>query len=104
MTHLELITLNYLLNALWQVPVLFLVATLAARLTRSAGPHTDHRIWFAPLILEVALPACAFAPALRSLFLSLFQRGSGHITTQTTILSSTADQSSSHLAATIASA
>lgn len=100
MNHLELITLNYLLNALWQVPVIFLVATLAVRLTRSAGPHIEHRIWVAALILEATLPACAFAPALRS----LFQHGSGHVTTQTTILNATAVDSNSHLAATLASA
>jgi hypothetical protein len=99
MTHLELITLNYLLNARWQVPVIFVVATLAARLTRSAGPHIEHRIWVAALLLEVTLPACAFAPALRDLFLSLFQRNSVHITTQTTILNATTVDSNSHLAA-----
>ena len=104
MTHLELITLNYLLNALWQVPVLFLVATLAARLTRSAGPQIEHRIWVVALILEVTLPACSFAPALRDLFLSFFQHSSGHVTAQTTILNASAVESNSHLAATIASA
>lgn len=103
MTHLQITILNYLLNALWQVPVLFLVATLAARLARSAGPHIEHRIWVAALFLEVTLPACAFAPALRDLFLPLFQSRSGHVTTQTTILGTTAAQSHSHLAATIES-
>ncbi len=102
MTHLELITLNYLLNALWQIPVIFLVATLAARLTRSAGPHIQHRIWVAALLLEVALPACAFAPALRNLFLSLFQHNSGHVTTQVTVLNATVAHSNSRLVATIA--
>lgn len=103
MTHLELITLNYLLNSLWQVPVIFLVAALAARCTRSAGPHLEHRIWVTALILEAVLPACAFAPALRDLVFSLFQHRSGHITTQTTILNATAGPSNSHLAATVAS-
>lgn len=102
MTHLELITLNYLLNALWQVPAIFLVTTLAARLTRSAGPHIEHRIWVTAVLLEVTLPACAFAPALRDLFLSLFQRGSGRVTTQLTILDATAGHNSSHFAATAA--
>jgi TonB family protein len=104
MTHLELTLLNYLLNALWQVPIIFLVAALAARLAKSAGPQTEHRIWVAALLLEATLPACAFAPALRGLFLSLLQRDSGRITTQTTILNATAVDSTSHLAATIASA
>ena len=62
MNHLELITLNYLLNSLWQVPLIYLVAALAVRLTKPAGPQTEHRIWVAALILEITLPACAFAP------------------------------------------
>ena len=102
MTHLELITLNYLLNSLWQVPLIFLVAALAARLTRSAGPYIEHRIWVAALILEVTLPACAFAPALRNFVLSIFASRSGHITTQTTILNATAVPNHSHLAPIIA--
>ena len=104
MTHLEITLLNYLLNALWQVPVIFLVATLAARLTRSAGPHIEHRIWVAALVLEATLPACAFAPALRNLVLSLFQRDPGHITTQTTLLNATPTHNNAHLTAILASA
>ena len=97
MTHLELITLNYLLNALWQVPLIYLVAALAAHLPKSAGPQIEHRIWVAALILEITLPACAFAPALRSLFFSLLHSRSGSVTTQTTILNVTAARTNSHL-------
>ncbi len=97
MTHAEIIILNYLLNSLWQVPVIFLAATLAARLTRSAGPQTEHRLWVAALILEITLPACAFAPALRSLFSSLINNRAGHVTTQITILNATAAHNPSHL-------
>lgn len=104
MTHLELLVLNYLLNALWQVPVIFLVATLAARLARSAGPHVEHRIWVAALVLQVVLPACAFGPALRGIFLSLISRRSGHVTTQITILNATAADNGLHLATMVASA
>ena len=104
MTHLELFTLNYLLNSLWQVPVIFLAATLAARFTRSAGPHIEHRIWVAALLLEAALPACAFARSLRGLVLSLFPAHTGSVTTQITLLNSAPVHSRSHLAAAIASA
>lgn len=97
MHHAEIIVLNYLVNSLWQVPVIFLAATLAARLTSSAGPQTEHRLWVAALILEVALPACAFAPALRSLFSSLINNRAGHVTTQLTILNATAAHNPSHL-------
>src|SRR6201996_9356917 len=103
MNHLELITLNYLLNALWQIPVVFLVAALAARLPTPAVPQTEHRIWVAALLLEVVIPACAFTPTLRSLFFSLFQRNSGFVTTQTTILNATAGENHSHLTAIAAS-
>lgn len=103
MTHLELTTLNYLLNSLWQVPVIFLAAALAARFIHSAGPRTEHGIWVTALILESVLPACAFAPALRSLFLSLFHSRTGHVTTQTTILNASPVNTSSHLAAIVAS-
>ena len=104
MTHLELTLLNYLLNSLWQVPVIFLAAALAARLTRPAGPQTEHRIWVTALILEATLPACAFAPALRNLFSSLLNNRSGHVTTQTTILGAAATPTPSHLATILASA
>ena len=103
MNHLKLLTLNYLLNSLWQVPLIYLVAALAVRLTRSAGSHIEHRIWVAALLLETTLPACAFAPSLRSIFLSLMHTRSGHVTTQTTILNVTAVRDHSHLTAITAS-
>lgn len=101
MTHLELLTLNYLVNALWQIPVIFLAATLAARLTSSSGPQIEHRIWIAALFLETTLPVCAFAPSLRILF-PLFHSRSGSVTTQTTVLGATAVNNTSHLAAILA--
>lgn len=104
MTHLELITLNYLLNSLWQVPLIALVAICAARLARSAGPQIEHRIWVAALILEAALPACDFAPTLRSIFLSLMHTGPGNVTTQITVLNAATAQAPSKIAAVIASA
>jgi len=58
MRSLELWTLAYLLNSLWQVPLVFAAAWLAARTMRRSGPTTEHRIWVAALALEAALPAC----------------------------------------------
>jgi TonB family protein len=103
MTHLELITLNYLLNSLWQVPLIALVALLAARLARPAGPQIEHRIWVIALMLEAILPACAFAPSLRGLFLSLISSRSGLVTAQITVLNATPTGGNSHLAAIAAS-
>jgi TonB family protein len=63
MTSLSSWLFGYLLNSLWQVPVLFAVAWCAARLLRPLGPLAEHRIWVAALLLEVALPALAADPA-----------------------------------------
>lgn len=56
----ETAILNYLLNSLWQVPLVFCAAYAAARLARQAGPGPEHRVWVGALLLEVALPACHF--------------------------------------------
>ena len=50
--------LTYLLNALWQVPLVFLAGWAAARLARPAGPRMEHRVWVAALLLEPILPLC----------------------------------------------
>ena len=54
--------LNYLLNSLWQVPLLFLCGWLVARLLRPLGALAEHRVWATTLVLEALLPACAFSP------------------------------------------
>jgi TonB family protein len=51
--------LGYLLNSLWQVPLVFGAALAAARLARHA-PRIEHRIWVVALALEAILPACTF--------------------------------------------
>jgi TonB family protein len=65
MTPYQLILLktwaiSYLLNSLWQLPVIFAAAWLAARLARPTGPRTEHRIWVAALFAEILLPAFQF--------------------------------------------
>ena len=52
--------LSYLLNALWQIPLLFAAAWFAARILRRFGSHVEHRLWVGALLFEVALPACSF--------------------------------------------
>jgi TonB family protein len=54
--RLESWVLAYLLNSLWQVPLVFCAALAAARLARRAGPRMEHRVWVAALMLEVVLP------------------------------------------------
>jgi TonB family protein len=52
--------LAYLLNSLWQIPLVFSAALTAARIARPAGPRLEHRIWVGALILETILPFCHF--------------------------------------------
>jgi TonB family protein len=77
---LESWMLSYLVNSLWQVPMVFAAAWLATRLVRPIGPKTEHRVWVAALLLEAVLPACRFNLgeiwwALRSAALSLWGVG-----------------------------
>lgn len=49
--------LSYLLNSVWQAPLLFAAGWLAARVLRRAGAAAEHRVWVAVLLLESLLPA-----------------------------------------------
>ncbi len=60
MIVLESWLFTYLLNSLWQVPLVFIAAWLAARLARPIGPQMEHRIWASALILQAILPLCRF--------------------------------------------
>jgi TonB family protein len=62
MRPLETWLLNYAVNALWQVPLVFAAAWLAARASRRAGPASQHTLWTTALITEVVLPACSARP------------------------------------------
>ncbi len=57
MRALELWISGYLLNSLWQVPVVFAAAWVTARMVRRAGARVEHRVWVGALMLEAALPA-----------------------------------------------
>ena len=61
----RLYLLSYLLNALWQVPLLFTAGWLAARMLRSAGPSAQHRAWVLTLLLQSVLPASFLLPIAR---------------------------------------
>ena len=62
MNSTELWAFNYLLNSLWQIPVIWFAAWIASRLVRTAGPHIEHRVWVGCLVLAAFLPACDFQP------------------------------------------
>ena len=59
MRELESWVLGYLVNSLWQVPVVFAAAWVAARMARRVSARAEHRVWVAALLLEVVLPACS---------------------------------------------
>ena len=54
---MERAMLEYLANALWQLPVLAAGAWTLLWLMKP-GPQTQYRVWLAVLGLAVVLPAC----------------------------------------------
>jgi TonB family protein len=62
MKSFEFWILAYLLNSLWQVPLLFAAAWLAARALRSLGAAIEHRVWVMALLLQTLLPALSIFP------------------------------------------
>ena len=63
MTALESWVFAYLFNSLWQIPLLFLAAWVAARLARPLSPQMEHRVWVVALVLQPILPLCSFHAA-----------------------------------------
>jgi TonB family protein len=57
MRNCEFWVLAYLLNSLWQVPLLFSAGWLAARALRSVSAEAEHRVWVVTLVLQSLLPA-----------------------------------------------
>jgi len=70
MTNLESWILSYLLNSLWQIPLLLVAGLAAARALRPAGAEAEHRVWVIVLVLQSLLPALSTLPWqwLRALF------------------------------------
>ncbi len=51
--------LGYMLNSLWQVPLVFAAAWCVAHLVKQLGPRIEHRVWVSALFVQVTLPACS---------------------------------------------
>jgi TonB family protein len=51
--------LAYLLNSLWQIPLVFAAAGSAARLAQT-DPRLEHRVWVGDVAVMTVLPACHF--------------------------------------------
>lgn len=57
MNSLMPLLLSYVVNSLWQVPLIVVAAWIAGRLLRPMGPAAEHRAWVAALIIEGVVPA-----------------------------------------------
>ncbi len=53
---------SYLLNSLWQIPVLFAAGWAAMRVLRKFGAEAEHRVWVSVLLLQCLLPALPALP------------------------------------------
>jgi hypothetical protein len=62
MSGAESSVVAYVLNSLWQVPLIVMAAWLAARMMRAIGPAAEHRVWVGALIGEALLPAASLLP------------------------------------------
>jgi TonB family protein len=73
--------LSYLFNALWQIPLIFAAAWIAARMLRRTHPRFGHRVWVGALLLEVMLPACDLPIGTLLSWISQAQGGTanGHV-------------------------
>ncbi|HUZ96678.1 MAG TPA: M56 family metallopeptidase [Edaphobacter sp.] len=58
MSGLETFVLGYLVNSLWQVPLVCLAGYGCARLVRRMGPQAEHWVWVTTLLIAAILPAC----------------------------------------------
>lgn len=59
MSGFESWMLQYVLNSMWQVPLLFGAAWLAVRALHRCGAAVEHRVWVSALVLQSLLPACS---------------------------------------------
>jgi TonB family protein len=62
MKTVESYILSYLVNALWQIPLVFGAAWIAARALRTAGAVAQHRVWAFGVVVQSLLPAAAALP------------------------------------------
>jgi TonB family protein len=62
MNTIQIWLLSYLLNSLWQVPLLFAAGWLAARTLKPLGATAEHRLWVSVLLGQALLPAASTLP------------------------------------------
>lgn len=62
MSWFEPLLVEYVLNSLWQAPLVFEAAWIAAHGLRAAGPAAEHRVWVSALVLESVVPGVSLLP------------------------------------------
>jgi TonB family protein len=62
MSGAEAMVMGYVLNSLWQVPLIAIAAWMAARMARPLGPAAEHRVWVGALLGEAMLPVVSLLP------------------------------------------
>jgi len=62
MESVERLVLTFLINTVWQIPALLVVATLGARLLRRGPARYRHALWIGALAASVLLPAASLLP------------------------------------------
>ena len=62
MREFEAFELSYLLNSMWQIPLLSAAGWLAARVLKRVSSAAEHRVWVSVLCLQSLLPACSELP------------------------------------------
>jgi TonB family protein len=63
MSGFEAFVLGYLVNSLWQVPLVGAAAYGCARLVRRLGPQAEQWVWVTSLLVAAVLPACGASGA-----------------------------------------
>jgi TonB family protein len=63
MSAFEGLVLGYLVNSLWQVPLICAAAYGCARLVRRMGPQAEQWVWVTALFAAAILPACIVTAA-----------------------------------------
>lgn len=61
MSGFETFVLGYLVNSLWQVPLVCAAGYGSARMVRRLGPAAEHRVWVAALLVAAILPGLGVA-------------------------------------------
>lgn len=62
MSGFEFLVLTYLVNSIWQIPLLAAAGWMAARAVRPLGAQAEHRVWVGVLLGEALLPAASLLP------------------------------------------